>query len=256
MLNMNPINRILIQTLMCLSVLALTACVTDTPVDSEDQALTDSMGQMAQVAERNGDYRSAVIQYRKLVTRLPDDQVIALAYARNLRYAGEASAAVSVIQSSIGKFGEKPALITEYGKALIAAGRSKEGLVQLTRAAKVTPDDWQIHSALGIAYDLSANPQMASKSYQRALELSPDNPEIFNNMALSEALAGNIDKAIEILKKLTSQNRGAAQFRQNLAFFYGITGDMEKAESLAKMDLNDAAVRNNIQLYSKFNNNR
>ncbi len=69
-------------------------------------------------------------------------------------------------------------------------------------------------------------------------------------------MSGKLDLAIKILEEAPLPVRRNPQMRQNLAFFYGIRGDMKKAGNLAKMDLSQEAVRNNMAVLSRFRNAR
>ena len=73
-------------------------------------------------------------------------------------------------------------------------------------------------------------------------------------MALSAALGGRIELAISTLEGAPIAVRRTPQIRPNLAFFYGIKGNLKKAEALAKMDLDEKSVRNNLNIYSRFHN--
>ena len=216
------------------------------------EAIAESIDLAAVTAEREGDYVIAANHYRSLLERRPDDLETILGLARNLRYAGRAKLAVEVLDAAQPKFADQARFLFEHGKAKLAVGGTREAIGYLNRAAKLNGQDWEIHAALGIAYDLGDSFDMAAKSYETALRLSKDNPVVLNNMAISAALAGKLDAAIRLLESAPAAARHSPQIRQNLALFYGIKGDLAKAEQLARMDLDEASVRNNLAIFSRF----
>ena len=76
---------------VAVAALMLGAC-TSTPLDSEfssnDEALTQTLQQTAENAERAYNFEAAVGHYSRLAERRPDSIDPILGEARNLRYAG------------------------------------------------------------------------------------------------------------------------------------------------------------------------
>ena len=235
---------------LCVVAVLLSGCAST--ADPGSQAIRESLQQVAATAESEGDYAAAANHYRNLVDRRPDDIGATLGLARNLRYSGHANTAVEVLDKSAAKFADALPFIVERGKANLAVGNVNEAIGHLATARARDDKNWEIHAALGIAYDLNEAFAKARESYGRALQLSKDNPVVLNNMAISAALAGDVEGAIATLEKAPPAARRSPQVRQNLALFYGIKGDMDKAEALAKMDLDEASVRNNLAVFSRF----
>jgi len=208
------------------------------------------------VAEAEGDYAAAANHYRNLMGRQPNDVDATLGLARNLRYSGGAKLAIEILDKSAPTFGDRVPFVVERGKANLAVGNVNEAIGFLATARAKDEQNWEIHAALGIAYDLTEAFAKARESYDRALQLSKDNPVVLNNMAISAALSGDVERAIATLENAPLAARHSPQIRQNLALFYGIKGDMEKAEALAKMDLDEASVRNNLAVFSRFRANQ
>ncbi len=230
--------------------LLLTACQS-APVD-ENSAITSSLHQAALAAERTNDYQTAIDQYQKLLKRDIDDMDVLIALARNLRYSGDSTNAIKILE----KLGPEKNIPTpfrlELAKSKIAAGKARSAIRHLNLALKSDPDNWEIYSTLGIAHDLDGDYATAGKAYEQARIRSEDNPAILNNMAISAALSGDIEGAISLLQSAPRLARHSPQIRQNLAFFYGIKGDMKSARSLSKMDLDEEEVQANLAIYSRF----
>lgn len=235
---------------LCVVAILLSGCASS--ADSGAKAIRDTVQQAAAAAEAEGDYAVAANHYRNLVDRRSDDIDATLGLARNLRYSGRAKLAVEVLDQSAATFGDTVPFVVERGKANLAIGNVNEAIGFLATARAKDERNWEIYAALGIAYDLTESFAKAHESYGRALQLSRDNPVVLNNMAISAALSGDVERAIATLENAPLAARHSPQIRQNLALFYGIKGDMEKAESLAKMDLDEASVRNNLAVFSRF----
>lgn len=233
--------------------LALAAgCVTS----SDSRAVNDSLLQAALEAQNKTDYVSAAKHYRKLYIKNPDDLGILLELSRSLRYTGSAAEAVGLLEKNRETHAKESAFFLELGKSKLADGKAADAIDNFKIAGKREPMNWQIHSATGIAYDVMGDYDKALRSYKTANGLSPGNPVILNNMAISHAQAGNIEEAISILKKASVIGRNNPQLRQNLALFHGINGDIKEAEALARMDLDEGDVRNNLAFYYLFQNKR
>lgn len=229
------------------------ACVT-TPEKASDPVI-ESQLEGAVASERRGDYAAAVVQYQKLSLRLPDDIETHLGLARNLRYSGSPAEAMRVLNKMPAPMQVGPAYLLERAKAELATGKSANAIETLLAAVAKAPDDWENYSTLGIAYDMNDEFARARNAYDRAKQLSANNPAVLNNLAISMALSGDLEGAIRTLEDAPMVARHSAQMRQNLALFYGIKGDVAKAESLARIDLDDKTVRQNLEVYSKLRRN-
>ena len=228
----------------------LAGCATEDRMGAT--ALSESLYHAAVEAQQNAEYVAAVSYFRRLRERRPDDRKVLLGLARNLRYVGAAMEAVRILEERKQTDADDPELLAELGMAKLAAGKTGDAIDQLKAVLEIKPGNWRVYPALGVAYDLTESYDDAKEAYRKALDLSEDNPTVLNNMAISASLAGNIEDAIAILQRVASKVRRSPQIRQNLALFYGIKGELGKAEALARMDLDEEAVRNNLAFYFRF----
>lgn len=197
----------------------------------------------------NHDYQSAAAAYRTLYARDPDDPEIALGFARNLRFIGALRQAIELLDRALDDDPDDGRLLAERGKIELARSRPVRALVFLDRAIEQAPDDWRTHSAIGIARDLMGRYERAARSYRAALKLSPGNLVVLNNLALSQALGRDIDLAIATLSEVVAQPQASAQSRQNLALLHAWNGDLAEAETLARRDLANDTVDNNLDYF-------
>jgi Flp pilus assembly protein TadD len=243
----------------CLVLAVLGGCASKAGTDSAapstpeySDPLVKSLYQAALTAEAGNNHLAAVNHYRNIFNRRPNDWFVLLGMARNLRYIGEAEAAIEALEAASKDFGTQEAFLIELGKARIAVGNAENAIKALKAAIKINGKKWGTHAALGIGYDLQQSYGEAWEAYEKANELSPGNPAVLNNMAISAALSGKIDLAISTLEGAPRVIRRNPQVRQNLALFYSIKGDLKKAKALAKMDLDEESVLNNLNIYKNF----
>ena len=239
------------KTLAVCLVLALAGGCASAAKD-ESKILFGFLNKAAVSSELSGDHVSAANHYQNLLDRQPDNKEILLGLARNLRYTGGGRTVVEIMKIYAVKYSDDPAFLIEFGKAKLAVSEAQGAIQYLKKAIEKGGDDWQAYSAIGIGYDLLQSYAEAWEAYEKALALSGNNPAVINNMAISAALNGKLPLAISILEDAPLEARRYPQIRLNLALFYGIKGDLKKAEALAKMDLDDEAVRNNMAGYKRF----
>jgi Flp pilus assembly protein TadD len=109
--------------------------------------------------------------------------------AQLLRLAGSYPEAIKHLSQLMMVAADDPRVVSEYGKTLAAMGRASDAVNFLTRAEQLSPTDWTVYSALGVAYDQIGNQKLAQAAYEHALAMRPGEPSILNNYALSRMLA-------------------------------------------------------------------
>lgn len=203
-------------------------------------------------AEGAHNYEGAIGAFSNLYERTPDDVEVLKALIRNMRYAGRAADAVGFVERRARHLLEDVGVKFEYAKAQLAAGRKVNALNTLRAVATLMPDQWQVHSAMGIAYDSIGQFDKAIAAYENALRLSPENAIIMNNLAMSQAMAGQLQAAIQTLEAAALVNRANTHVRQNLALLYAANGENAKARALAAMDLDSGDLETNLSFYRRF----
>lgn len=177
-----------------------------------------------------------------------DDIPAAVSFARNLRMMGGAQQAVTLLKEVVVKAPDDAKVLSEYGKALTAVGRSSDALPFFARAVQISSSDWTAFSAYGVALDQTGNHKAAQSNYLTALDLSSNNPAVQSNLAMSYVLSGQISQGEAILRKLVARPDATAQMRQNLVLVETIKGNKSEAEQLAKQDLTPADAFNNLSV--------
>lgn len=124
--------------------------------------------------------------------------------AQLLRLAGQYPEAIKHLSQLMVVAADDGRVITEYGKTLAAMGRAQESVDFLTRAQQLSPGDWSVYSALGVAYDQLGKHDQAQRAYEHALTLRPSEPSVLNNYALSRMLSKDPDGARTLIARAES----------------------------------------------------
>lgn len=123
------------------------------------------------------------------------------------------------------------------------------GAIKNLQAAQAIKPDWRNENSLGVAYDMAGDHASAVKAYRDGLAMDAGNLQLTNNLGLSLALAGDYAQALPLLETSARDPRSTPRMRQNLALAYGLSGDDKKAAEVAKQDLDDKAVQENLGYY-------
>jgi Flp pilus assembly protein TadD len=123
------------------------------------------------------------------------------------------------------------------------------GAIRNLQAAQAIKPDWRNDNSLGVAYDMAGDHASAGKAYKDGLALDPGNLQLTNNLGLSLALTGDYAQALPLLEASANDPRSTPRMRLNLALAYGLSGDDKKAAEVARKDLDDKAVQENLGYY-------
>jgi Flp pilus assembly protein TadD len=137
-----------------------------------------------------------------------------------------------------------------YARTLVALRRPESAIQHYEAVLRRAPDDLQALNGLGVAHDLSGRHDAAQVAYRRGLQVAPESVMLRNNLGLSLALAGQHDEAIRTLRTLADEPGARPRNRQNLALAYGLAGNLAAAERISRVDLDEAAVENNLAYFA------
>ncbi len=137
-----------------------------------------------------------------------------------------------------------------YARAMLGLNRPEAAIVHFQAVLGEDPDDVQAHNGLGVAFDLAGQQEAAEAAYREGLEVAPDSILLRNNLGLSLALAGRYQESIQLLRAVVDEPGAKVRNRQNLALAYGLSGDLVAAEQIARLDLGEEDVQNNLAYYA------
>jgi Flp pilus assembly protein TadD len=150
------------------------------------------------------------------IDKAPADLDSAIAQAQANRRSGDLAASARTLSQLVIFLPDEPRVLGEYGKTLAAMGRSDDALAFLERAIQLSPGDWSLVSAQGVAFDQKGNFAAAQESYRRALLLQPGEPTVLNNAALSRMQAGDLDGAERLLLQAAPGTAEYPRIAENL----------------------------------------
>ena len=238
---------------------AVGACVQAPPTEEEiaeesRQAGIDQIMRIADSTREGGDLAAAAGLYRR-AHQLAPEQVGPLIKLGETNYALQSyPEAAKAYAKAIDLDPDDANARYGYGKVLRAMGRPEQAVEEFRAAVRLTPEDARAQNGLGVALDRVGRHKEAREAYQAGAELSPDDLGLRNNIAFSHLLSGDFDQAIEILEDMADDPLASPRNRQNLALAYGLAGEDEKARVMARRDLNEPQVENNLAYYEGLRN--
>jgi Flp pilus assembly protein TadD len=136
----------------------------------------------------------------------------------------------------------------ELGNALIGLGQPSLAVVEFETAFDGNKDV-RCLNGLGISLDLMGQQSAAQAQYRAGLQMEPGNTTLANNLALSLAVSGQYGEALRLLEPIARAPGSTVRQRQNLVLVYGLAGERNRAAQVARMDLDEIAVRQNLVYY-------
>ncbi|MFZ0694806.1 MAG: tetratricopeptide repeat protein, partial [Alphaproteobacteria bacterium] len=134
------------------------------------------------------------------------------------------------------------------GTALI--GLNQPGLaIDHFKAALAIEPDYRSYNGLGVASDHMGQHKAAQDYYEAGLKGFPKNLTLLNNLGLSQLLTRDYDAAMVTLVTAAEQPGATARQRLNLALAYGLAGRDAEAQRIARIDLDDKTVQDNLAYY-------
>lgn len=160
--------------------------------------------------------------------------------AQMLRLAGSYAEAVKHLSQLMMVAADDPRVISEYGKTLAQMGRASDAVNFLNRATQLSPTDWTVYSAMGVAYDQIGNQKLAQVAYEHALALHPGEASILNNYALSRMLAKDTAMAQSLAAKAEMANAASKddKIARNVTMIRGMTPETAPVKAEANIAAN------------------
>ena len=197
-----------------------------------------------------GDLGSAIAFYRRAHEMNPSDPKALVELGDTLNQAGAANEAADAYRKALDLYPNHPEAQRGLGVALVALNEPAQAIDLLQRSLKSTPDP-RAYGGVGVAEDLLGNFKAAEDAYRQGLTLAPGDLSLRNNLGLSQAIAGQYDAAVETLRGVATDPAAGARHRLNLALALGLAGRTEEAARVARIDLDERAVRSNLAYYAE-----
>nr|CCC90398.1 unnamed protein product [Trypanosoma congolense IL3000] len=101
----------------------------------------------------------------------------------------------------------------------------------LSAALEMNPNDAQLHTNLGVLYNLSNNYDAAAANLRRAVELQPDDAKLWNKLGATLANGNYPQEALEAYNRALDINPGYVRAMYNMAVAYS---NMSRYDAAAK----------------------
>lgn len=219
--------------------------------DKED--ISNEM-RLADAAQAAGDKATAIAIYRKLAREYPFALKPRLALGDALLAAKAPQEAERAYEGALKLKPNSHQALTGLGRVELALHKPAEALHYFERAVKAKPGDTEARNGQAVALDQLGDHARAQAIYLDLLARDSTNLRVRNNYALSLALAGKYDESADILSGLAAAPDAETKVRQNLALVYGLAGNEGQAAHVARMDLDEDAVSNNLRYYQRLRN--
>ena len=258
-----PTRHVIVRPLMLTVFLALSACSVFSGKDTlgtrasgatagnlAPEQSEETLLKVADETRAGGDLANAVALYRRAHELAPFDPVPLARAGDTLAQMQAYTEAADAYQAALSIDSKDPDLHRGFANVLLALGKPQLALAHLEIAVSKNSSDARIYNALGVAHDLAGRHDLAQEDYRKGLALAPDQMSLRNNLGLSQALSGDFAGGIATLSDLVSRPGATARNRQNLALVYGLAGDDVHAALVARTDLDETAVRNNLAYFT------
>lgn len=241
-----------------LAALPLAGCVTfgDEKPSAAQQAAARgpsagyaSLMRLAGQAQAQGDLNTASTLFGRAHEAAPDKVEPLLGVASALTDLGRPREALDGWRAALTRDPANADALRGYARALIAMDQPEEAARQYASLLTRDPKDVRALSGLGVVKDMMGDHAGAQVQYNAALALAPGDRSTRNNLGFSLLLSGRPAEAITVLEPLARDPAATAQQRQNLALAYGLAGRDDEAARTARLDLDDAAVQQNLAYY-------
>ena len=152
----------------------------------------------------------------------PDEPTLAanldvnIAKAQQQRATGDINGAAHTLSQLMLVAPDDPRVVGEYGKVMVSRGRSDDAVAFLKRALELSPSDWTLYSAIGIAYDQKGDFASSKAAYDRALQLQPTSAVVLNNYAMSRMLAGDLPAAQQLIARANAAGGADPKIAHNV----------------------------------------
>ena len=208
-----------------------------------------SLMSLAETTASAGDAAAAVPLYRRAHVLSPEDPAPLIGLGETLNSLGAYIEANDAWTKALALAPSDPDALSGFGITLTGLNQPHLALSRFQSAIALRPSA-RAYNGLGVAYDMLGEPENAQSSYRTGLGIDPAHIGLTSNYGLSFALSGRYSEAIAMLERAATMPGATVRHRQNLALAYGLAGEMEKAAQMARADLDEQAVLQNMAFYS------
>lgn len=224
------------------------------PVSADGNKAAKSTGaallKAADDALARGDLVTAIGLYRRAIRFAGSTPYPFLGLGNALMAAGSAADAAEAYSSALGRDAKNVDALLGLGNALATQRQLELAANKYQAVLRIDPREIRAYNGLGVVLDKSGDFEGAQATYRQGLAVDPEDLRLMNNLGLSLAFSGQYDEAITVLRSLAFGPNASPRHRQNLAMAYGLAGRTDEAAEIARMDLDEASVQQNLSTYA------
>ena len=221
------------------------------PIETQKGEVNEDSASLMRVAAATraaGDSVAAIPLYQRAAKLVPEDPTPLIGLGDTLNGLGAYREASEAWVKALALAPDNVLALKGYGTALTGLGQPHLALVKFEAALALAAEPG-IYNGLGVAHDMLGNADEAQANYRAGLQGAPADLGLVNNLGLSLALSGDYDEAIVLLERAVTLPGVTVRHRQNLALAYGLAGDGARAAQIARLDLDEQRVRQNLGYY-------
>ena len=224
------------------------------PVSADGNPTAKSTGaallRAADAALARGDLVTAIGLYRRSIRFSGSTPYPFLGLGNALMAAGSAADAAEAYSSALGRDAKNVDALLGLGNALATQRQFELAANKYQAVLRINPREIRAYNGLGVVLDKSGDFEGAQATYRQGLAVAPEDLRLMNNLGLSLAFSGQYDEGITVLRSLAFGPNALPRHRQNLAMAYGLAGRVDEAAEIARMDLDEASVQQNLSTYA------
>jgi uncharacterized protein (TIGR02466 family) len=179
--------------------------------------------------QRQGKWKSAIKNYKKLLKAAPDHPQILNMCALATAELGDLLAAVKLLQKAVDKNPDFSDGWINLGVMLQKSGENKAALTAYGRFCTLQPDLPAGHFNFANVCQLLERYDDAIIAYERALAIAPDNPGLWSNLSRASLHAGDWEKTLNATERalaLSPGNTGALAIKSTALVELGRSEDV------------------------------
>ena len=189
----------------------------------------NALYQQAAALFQQGNLVAADSLLQEILARNPEHPYVCHLSGVIASQLGNHATAIRLIARAIKNAPHEAAFHSNYGNALLLAGRLDDAQTAYRKAIKLTPDFADAYNNLGNVLKEQGKSDQAIASYKKALELDPGHARAHYHLGIVLGEQGQIDQAIACYQQALLHNPGYPDAHYNLASLYWSQGDKARA---------------------------
>jgi Flp pilus assembly protein TadD len=136
-------------------------------------ATADPYFELAMALQKAGRVPEAILEFRKLIQKFPDEARAYVAISRLMMEPAQAEQAIILLEQAVARLPDRPEVLNSLAVLYAGQQRFEDALRLLSHAVQVEPEDPVSWLNLGVCLEARGDRAGASAAYERTLELDP-----------------------------------------------------------------------------------